>query len=237
MKANRSRIDAEFFRNDVEYAAQALIGADLFTRIDGLRVGGKIMATESYGHGDPFSHCYDGPGSAIKPGADQMRGPPGTIYFAENNLGCTFNISCGPAGCCSALLVCILLPFCSSTETMRARRRSYKSYNRHLDDDSRYVLHLCDGPQNICDSLGIGDELYGLSHEGKLTIDDSRFELFAPQEEYPVVAMSRVGLERQLLGFKRDRAAHPYIEQHRLAPRRFVLKGPDKFPSCLPDPD
>ncbi|MCS3687490.1 3-methyladenine DNA glycosylase Mpg [Bradyrhizobium elkanii] len=235
MTAVRSRIGTEFFFGDVEYVAQALIGADLFTKADGRRVGGKIIATESYGCDDPFSHCYDGPGSAIKPGAEQMCGFPGTIYFAENNLGCTFNISCGPTGCCSAVLVCALLPFCSSTTIMRARRRSYKGYNRHLDDDSRYIHHLCDGPQNVCDALGITDELYKLSHEGQLTIDDDRFELFASQGGSKALAEPRVGLDKQLLGFRPERASHPDIEHHRLALRRFVLKGADEFPSCLPD--
>jgi 3-methyladenine DNA glycosylase Mpg len=236
MTAN-THIDAEFFHSDVEYVAQILIGADLFTTIDGLRVGGKIIATESYRHGDPFSHSYDGPGAAIKRGADQMCGPPGRIYFAENGQGCTFNISCGPVKRCSAVLICVLQPFCGSTAAMRDRRRKPNGYNRKLDDNDGYIPFLCDGPQNLCDSLGITNELYRLSHDGRLNIDDSQFELFAREKIYPVEAMPRKGLDKQLKGFKPERAAHPEIAQHRLALRRFVLKGSDKFPSCLPDPE
>ncbi|MCK1623190.1 DNA-3-methyladenine glycosylase [Bradyrhizobium sp. 160] len=77
----------------------------------GLRVGGKVAATESYKRDDPSSHCYDGPGAAIELGADQMCGPPGAIYFAENNLGGLFDSVCGLAGCCSAVLICALVPY------------------------------------------------------------------------------------------------------------------------------
>jgi 3-methyladenine DNA glycosylase Mpg len=244
MIASRSRIGTDFFHNNVEYVAEALIGADLFTRTanpcagrDGLPVGGKIVATESYGHGDVFSHSYDGPGANIKRGALQMCGPPGTIYFAENGQGCTFNISCGPKGCCSAVLICVLLPFCASTEIMRCRRRSHKGYNQKLNNNDGYIRYLCDGPANLCDSLGISKELYTLSHDGKLHIDDSHFELFARDKDYPIEAIPRKGLNKQIKGFKPERAAHPEIEQHRLALRRFVLKGLDKFPSCLRDPE
>lgn len=242
MIANRLRLGAEFFDNDVEYVAQALIGADLYTNVAGARVGGKIIATESYGHDDPFSHCYGGPGSTIKPGAEQMCGPPGRIYFAENNLGCTFNISCGPVGRGSAVLICALQPFCGSTAVMRSRRKrpigydqDLKGYRKELDDDDRFISFLCDGPQNLCDSLGITDELYELSHSGKLDITDSHFELLARDTVYPVEAKPRRGLDKQLEGFKLERAAHPEIEQHRLALRRFVMKDCNKLPSCLPD--
>jgi 3-methyladenine DNA glycosylase Mpg len=120
---------------------------------------------------------------------------------------------------------------------MRIRRRSYKGYDRHLDDDDRFIPYLCNGPVTVCDALGITDQLYTLSHQGKLTIGDSRFALFAPDRKHPVEAQPRNGLDKQLKAFKPERAAHPCIEQHQLAPRRFVMKDRDTFPSCLPDPD
>lgn len=228
MTVSGSRLAAQFFADEVEHVAQALIGADLFTKIDGFRVGGKIIETESYGDDDPFSHCYCGPGAEVKVGADQMRGPPGTIYFAENGSGCTFNISCGPEGVGSAVLVRVLRPFCYGAEVMRHRRRSYRGYGQALDDDRKFFSHLCDGPQNLCDSLGINDQLYRLSHQGGLSIEDGWFELYAPDRSFAVEARPRVGLKPQLQGFKPERAA--LADQHLHALRRFVMTDGDARP-------
>lgn len=237
MTPNGLRLGVEFFNDGVEDVARRLVGADLFTNVDGICVQGKIIATESYEQDDPFSHCYNGPGSAVRVGAEQMGGPPGTIYFAENNLGCTFNISCGPVGCFSAVLICMLLPFCSSTAVMRGRRRSYKNYRRALDDDDKYMSYLCNGPQNLCDSLGISEELYRLSHTGALTVEDSRFGVFATGKDYRVQTGPRIGLDKQQKGFSRARSTHPFIEKHRLAHRRFTLERFDKLLPCIASPD
>lgn len=240
----RKRITSEFFDDHVEFVARALIGADIYTNVAGARVGGKIVSTESYGPGDPFSHSYRGPGADVKPGANQMSEPAGRIYFAQNGQGCTFNISCGPAGYSSAVLICVLRPFCGSTAVMRARRirpvgysDDLKSYNRLLDDPEKYLSVLCDGPLTLCDALGIDNELYKLSHVGKLSIDSSYFELFAPDKTYPVATDSREGLKEMRKRLRAERAAHPDIDFHQSAQRRFILEGIDNLPPCLPDPD
>ena len=194
------RLDQGFFERAAEIVAPDLIGCHLFTCIDGQRVGGVIIETEAYDQNDMAAHCYTGHGNVPPPSAEPMRFGGGHLYFYYTQFGRCLNITCDASEFGSAVLIRALRPIFGQ-EIMRSRRREIYD-TKDLQDPVRYMSKLCNGPQNICESLGIRDCLHRESLGG-LSILDPRIELLKHREQGShdrIVSSPRIGIPRQLDG-------------------------------------
>ena len=109
-----------FYQRDTCIVAHDLLGKKIIHSVDGIRVSGIIVETESYGaHNDPASHAF----RKQTPRNSPMFGPVGYsyVYFIYGNHFC-FNITAKndalPAG---AVLIRAIIPH-EGIEHMRQRR-------------------------------------------------------------------------------------------------------------------
>jgi DNA-3-methyladenine glycosylase len=198
-KNESKQLDRSFFERAVEIVAPDLVGCQLFTTIEGQRVGGVIIETEAYDQNDMAAHCYTGHGNVPPPSARPMTLGGGHLYFYYTQFGRCLNITCHTSGFGSAVLIRALRPICGQ-EIMRSRRREIYD-SKDLQDSKKYLSKLCNGPQNICESLGICDCLHRESLQ-ELSIIDPRFEVRESQEQLTgrdrIVSTPRIGIAKQL---------------------------------------
>ena len=163
-------LGTDFFARSVHDVAPDLIGVTLL--IDG--IGGRIVEAEAYDHEDPASHGYRGRTERNA----SMFGPPGHAYvYRSYGIHWCLNFVCEEEGAASAVLIRALEPT-YGLDQMRKRRGV---------DDPRL---LCSGPGKLCQALGVTRE-----HDG-LPLDEPPFELFAREEEPPLVVGTRIGTTR-----------------------------------------
>lgn len=166
-------------------AAPALIGARLFTRVDGVICGGLIVETEAYTQEDPASHSHRGP----TPRNEPMFGAPATayVYFTYGMHEC-FNVVCAREGIGEAVLIRAIQPTIGIQEMIKRRRWQ-----------ARPERQLCAGPARLCVALGITR-----AHNGVGLLDPAGEVWLEPRpanEPAPAIATSprigiRVGLDR-----------------------------------------
>lgn len=147
------RLGRADFDADAATLARGLLGCLLVRPLEGGgRLVGRVVETEAYvGVEDRASHAF---GGRRTPRNESMYGPPGTAYvYLIYGLHCCFNVSCGPAGTPSAVLVRALEPL-EGLEAMRARRPPGR---KPLPDRA-----LCAGPGRLCQAFGIDRSLDGL---------------------------------------------------------------------------
>jgi DNA-3-methyladenine glycosylase len=162
------RLTREFFARSVHDVAPELIGATLL--FDG--VGGTIVEVEAYDQDDPASHGFRGRTARTA----SMFGPPGVAYvYRSYGIHWCLNLVCAEAGRAEAALVRALEPT-HGLEAM-CERRGLEAKRA-----------LCSGPGKLCQALGISGV-----HDG-LTLDEPPFELFAREEEPPLVTGPRIGI-------------------------------------------
>jgi DNA-3-methyladenine glycosylase len=160
----------DFFARSVHEVAPELIGATLL--FDG--VGGVIVEVEAYDQDDPASHSFGG----LTPTRASMFGPPGHAYvYRSYGVHWCLNMVCAPAGRAEAALIRALAPT-HGLEPMRERRGMEKEKS------------LCSGPGKLCQALGITRVADGLP------LDERPFEVFAREEEPPLVVGTRIGITR-----------------------------------------
>lgn len=136
------------FADSALTVAPRLLGAHLFTRIDGVLTGGVIVETEAYcGTMDKASHSYGGRRTKRTEG---MFGAPGHAYITlVYGLHWQFNAVAAGVDDPQAVLIRAIEPTVG-VATMRARR----SRTRLRD--------LASGPGKLCAALGITGALYGV---------------------------------------------------------------------------
>ena len=158
-----------FFARDVVDVARDLIGVSLL--VDG--VGGLIVETEAYDHGDPASHSFAGPTSRNA----AMFGPAGHAYiYRSYGLHYCLNVVAGrePG---SAVLIRALEPT-AGLEAMVGRRGL---------SEPRL---LCSGPGRLTQALALS-----LAENG-LPLDAPPFRLEARASICPLIVGPRIGITR-----------------------------------------
>ncbi|MCK1580680.1 DNA-3-methyladenine glycosylase [Bradyrhizobium sp. 168] len=180
----------EFFKSDVETVARALIGAFLFNVDEhGTPVGGRIVETEAYGHGDPAAHCSGDkrPAGERAPRKffDSMYLSGGHIYvYKDGPEYCYLNFTCGQANYCSAVLIRAIEPCKNSVDAMKNRR--LKFVNRLSDKE--LDQKLCSGPIRLSQALGIEPSMDG-AH-----ISETSLRLFSRTERPEILCGPRVNV-------------------------------------------
>jgi DNA-3-methyladenine glycosylase len=190
------KLSLEFYRrsNPVEIARE-LIGKHLFTRINGVLTGGRIVETEAYAHiNDQACHSHLGRYTA----RTKVMYEPGGVAYTYLIYGryVLFNIITNEAGKADAVLIRGLEPTEGIPEMLL--RRGLTTVQRNLTA----------GPGLLTQALGITTAHYGTDLTGDLIWMEDRSEQ-VPHDD--IIASPRVGID--------------YAGDDVSLPWRFRLKG------------
>lgn len=177
--------DKSFFqREDVVAISRELIGMILYSKMNGVVTGGRIVETEAYGGvTDRASHAY----------GDRRTGRTETMYRAGGvcyiylcyGIHHLFNIVTGPEGRPDAVLIRALEPV-TGIETMLQRRG--------LD---RVQRRVAGGPGLVTQSLGLTTDQDGLSliHSNKIWLEMDGAQKADQGRNHGILASPRVGVD------------------------------------------
>jgi len=187
-------LQEDFFDDDVEAVARALVGAFLFNVDEhGAPIGGRIVETEAYCQSDPAAHCF---GDKRAPGKrvprrffDSMYLAGGHVYvYKDGPQYCYLNLTCGNLEYGSAVLIRAIEPCMDSIDRMKDRRlRFVKSIS-----DAELDQKLCSGPIRLSQALGIESGMDGIP------ISKTSLRLFSSKERPEIVCGPRVNVTRGL---------------------------------------
>lgn len=157
-----------FWARHPAVVARDLIGWDL--QVGG--IGGRIVETEAYHHGDPASHSYSG--RTARNAA--MWGPPGHAYvYRSYGIHWCLNFVCGEAPG-SAVLIRALEPT-AGLDDMVLRR------------GARDPRDLCSGPGKLAQALGVTGSLDGAP------LDTAPFSLSSGSAG-EIISGARIGISK-----------------------------------------
>ena len=141
-----ARLTRSFFDRHTPTVAKDLLGTVLVRVLNGERLSGMIVETESYrGAKDPASHAYHG---KTKRNALMFgEGGYAYVYFSYGFHWC-LNVTTEPAGRPGAVLIRSVEPIEGLRQMMR---------NRSLNSDE----HVTDGPGKLAQAFGIDSTLNG----------------------------------------------------------------------------
>lgn len=168
---------SEYLRDPFVIAREVLLGATLYSYIDGKLTGGKIVELEVYlGDSDRACHAYP---NKKTPRNSVMFDAGGRAYvyfvYGMHNM---FNIVISDAGKANAILIRALEPIVG-IETMQARRKINKN------------TELCNGPAKLTQALGITTKFNGADlTTGKNIWIESRTEKIPS-----IIAGKRIGID------------------------------------------
>lgn len=174
------KLPLSYYRQpDVVALARDLLGKYLYTRIDGVLTGGRIVETEAYAHVDDQA-CHSHLGRFTK--RTRVMYEPGGMAYVYLIYGryALFNIITNVAGKADAVLIRGLEPTEGIAE-MQLRRG--------LPQPAR---NLTAGPGLLTQALGIGVPHYGTDLTGPLIWLEDHHEPVLPED---VVASPRVGID------------------------------------------
>ncbi len=157
----------EFYQQPVQSVARQLLGKRLVRRLEGQRISGLIVETETYdGEDDQACHAHSG-----KTNRNQMmygRGGLAYVYFTYG-MHWMLNCVCGPEGYPSAVLIRSILPL--ENLTFIESRRAGIMQPKWCDGPAKLTKALSiDGTLNGTDLCGLQS---GLSIENSMTIPDN----------------------------------------------------------------
>jgi DNA-3-methyladenine glycosylase len=184
-----------YTRPDVVQVARDLIGKYLFTRVDGILTGGRIVETEAYrGENDMACHAH---GGKRTPRTEIMYHTGGVAYvYLIYGMYALFNVITNTAGKADAVLIRAIEPLEGIPEMLLRRQHA------------RLSPKLTAGPGVLTRALGIQTAHYGTPLTGDLIWLEDRQEVI-PEDQ--LIASPRVGV-----GYAGADAHHPW---------RFRLRG------------
>jgi DNA-3-methyladenine glycosylase len=167
-----------YLENDVVQIAQDLLGKLLFTRINGILTGGKIVETEAYrGATDRASHAY--PNRITKRNWIMFEEGGRAYVYMIYGIHYLFNIVTNKAQRADAVLIRALEPVIG-IETMIKRR------NKSSSDK------ITSGPGSLSKALGIDLSLYGEDlRGGKVWLEYSS----CVQKPAEIIKTTRIGID------------------------------------------
>ena len=184
-----------FINNDVVGIAKSLIGASLYSKIDGTLTGGTIIETEAYCESCDLAmqkHLVRRPSSI-----DVLKSQGGIAYiYSVYGYHSMFNIVTNESGYADSVLVRAIKPTVG-LDTMR-ERRGIKTPTRNL----------CSGPAKLSQALGLTPALNGISILDKTTVWIEGNA--SPVCHENIISSPRIGID--------------YAEHDAKLPWRFVLK-------------
>lgn len=170
-------LPARFFEGECAEVARRLLGAILWSSVDGRPAGGMIVETEAYvGPHDPASHARASTGRTARNAA--MFGRAGTLYvYLSHGVHHCANVVTGLQGFPAAALVRALSPVEGRAVMLERRKRE---------------TDLCNGPGRLCQALGIT-----LRHDGR-SLADPPVQLFSGTrfDDAQVGVSGRIGVSR-----------------------------------------
>lgn len=184
-----------YTRPDVVQIARELIGKYLFTQMDGVLTGGRIVETEAYsGENDMACHAHGGKRTAR---TEIMYQEGGVAYvYLIYGLYALFNVITNAAGKADAVLIRAIEPVAGIPQMLLRRQ--------HVQLSPK----LTAGPGVLTRALGIQTIHYGTPLTGELILLEDWQESIPPAR---IVASARVGV-----GYAGADALHPW---------RFRLQG------------
>lgn len=133
---NLRPLPRRFYAREAAEVAPDLLGRLLVRPVDGVRMIGRIVEVEAYGHDDPGSHAFRGP----TPRNASMFGPPGRAYvYISHGMHHCLNVVCDAP---SAVLIRAVEPL-EGQKAMALRRGI---------EEPRL---LCAGPGRLAQAMGI----------------------------------------------------------------------------------
>lgn len=132
------KLPVDFFLDDTQKVAKALLGQFLVRILNGNIIAGKIVETEAYlGFNDPACHSYKGKSERVKPMFNQ--GGVAYVYFIYGMYHC-FNVVTQQKGVPEAVLIRAIEPL-AGIDIMKKLRD--------------YRKNLTSGPANLCKAMEI----------------------------------------------------------------------------------
>ncbi|GAA4377369.1 DNA-3-methyladenine glycosylase [Hymenobacter koreensis] len=174
------KLPATFYRgSDVVSIARELIGKYLFTNIDGVLTGGRVVETEAYAHINDQA-CHSHLGRFTK--RTRIMYEPGGVAYVYLIYGryALFNIITNEAGKADAVLIRGLEPVEGIAEMQLRRGLSTVS------------TKLTAGPGLLTQALGINTSHYGNDVTGNLIWLEDRGDAVPPEQ---IRASPRVGID------------------------------------------
>ncbi|QNF33185.1 DNA-3-methyladenine glycosylase [Adhaeribacter swui] len=186
---------AFYTRPDVVQISRELIGKYIFTRIDGVLTGGRIVETEAYcGENDMACHSHSGRRTAR---TEIMFQEGGVAYvYLIYGIYCLFNIITNVAEKADAVLIRAIEPTEGIPEMLLRRNHT------------QVTPKLTAGPGLVTLALGISKKHYGTDLTSDLIWLEDRGETI-PEDQ--LIASPRVGVD--------------YAGEDALLPWRFRLKN------------
>ncbi|TGE21874.1 DNA-3-methyladenine glycosylase [Hymenobacter aquaticus] len=190
------KIPLDFYRGpDVVQIARDLLGKYVFTNIDGVLTGGRIVETEAYAHlNDQACHSHLGRYTARTKVMYEAGGVAYTYLIYGRYV--LFNLITNEAGKADAVLIRGLEPTEGVPEMLLRRGLTQPARN------------LTGGPGLLTQALGITTQHYGTDLTGNLIWLEDHHE---PVPDELIVASPRVGID--------------YAGPDAALPWRFRLKG------------
>ena len=170
--------EAFYQRTNVVKIAKELLGKVLFTRIDGVVTGGRIVETEAYSWKERGCHAY----GSRKTGRNAIMFREGGFAYVYMCYGIhyLFNVVTNREEIPEAVLIRALEPLTGLNE-MKTRRNIFQN-----------GFHLTSGPGKLTKAMGIGRTFNGKSLlDDEIWIEDSGMKLASRD----IVASERIGID------------------------------------------
>ncbi|XP_042220361.1 LOW QUALITY PROTEIN: DNA-3-methyladenine glycosylase-like [Homarus americanus] len=176
------RLSQDFYDQDSITLAKALLGQIVVRVVDGVRITGAVVETESYlGGPDVASHSHNGREARTEP----VYMKPGTSYvYSIYGMYYCFNISSQGDGSCVLI---------RSLEPLEGFQKMGRSKPGRKNTTPLKIHDLCNGPSKICQALHLNKD-----SSNKVDLAESKFFWLEQGKSIPenqVIVTKRIGID------------------------------------------